>query len=211
MDLPHLLDETRLKNSAALLCKVLHPNLMFALAVAVAAHSIVPAFGGWLRWWALAVIPALALPQLYMQLRARYLRRHGKDLEGSLRDYFRSSPFEMQNAALLFSIPAVLLLVWLDAPELLLAVVCGGGVTTIIIALVNWVYRASYHLGVFTAAMTVLVLVAGLPVLVMLGLMVILGIARHLIGEHTPAQMLTGSAIGLASVLGGFYVFGLSL
>ena len=82
-------------------------------------------------------------------------------------------------------------------------------ITSVLIALVNRVYRASFHLALFTSMTVPLVLIFGPPSFVVVPFLLLLGFSRYILGEHTPTQIVTGFFIGLLVSIGTFWVFGL--
>jgi len=196
------------RDIALVVSKVLHPNIFFAVAIVAVAHQVGPGAMVWGKWALLAVLPAVLLPQAYMQARAHYLLHRGHE-KLSLHAYFREDPREMGMLALLFALPAALMLYFLGAPSLLMATMVGAGAAACLVAAVNWHYRASFHLGLFTSAAVALILVCGVPPAIMGLLIVLVAGSRYLLGAHTPLQMLAGFIIGLIATGGSFYGFGL--
>lgn len=129
--------------------------------------------------------------------------------EMTFRSYFRERPNEMLVLACLFGIPSALILYFLSSPPEVIAIVVSVGVTTLVIGMVNRVYRASFHLAILTSLSIPLVLIFGLSPLVIAPVIVLLALSRYYLGEHTPPQLLAGLLIGLAVTEAIFYGFGL--
>jgi membrane-associated phospholipid phosphatase len=81
----------------------------------------------------------------------------------------------------------------------------------LVIALVNMLYRASFHLAMVTSMLTALWFFFGAVSLISFVLIPILGFSRYQLGEHTPAQIATGFFIGLIVSLAVFSGFGLGV
>lgn len=79
----------------------------------------------------------------------------------------------------------------------------------LVIALVNLKYRASFHLSMVTTMLTALWFLFGPVYLTTFILLPVLGFSRYQLGEHTPAQMVTGFLIGLVVSSSIFYRLGL--
>jgi membrane-associated phospholipid phosphatase len=201
-------EQDRLRQLAQLASTALHPYVVFSLVIALVSYEGSSSILVWAKWTAVALLSAYVLPMSYMQTRmAIAARTSGAQI--SLRSFFREKPNEMLSLACLFGIPSALVLHLLHAPLNITATVIVVSITSVLIALVNRVYRASFHLALFTSMTVPLVFIFGLPSLVLVPFFLLLGFSRYILGEHTPKQLVTGFFIGLLVSFGTFGLFGL--
>jgi len=109
--------------------------------------------------------------------------------------------------ACIFGIPSATILYFLSYPFDIIATLVGVATATLLIALVNRVYRASFHLALFTSAVVPLVIIFGLPSLAVVPFILLLGASRFYLGEHTPLQLTTGFLLGLMASIAVFQGF----
>jgi len=204
-------EQARVRQLANIASTVLHPYLVFSLAVALVSYQSDPSISVWAKWTAVALLSAYMLPVSYMQIKmALAARTSGTKI--SFRPFFREKPNEMLLLACLFGIPSALVLYLLGAPHHLTATVVAVAITSVLIALVNRVYRASFHLSLFTSMIIPVAIVFGPPALIAVSFLVpLLGVSRYLLGEHTPLQLVTGFLLGLVVTTAIFLVLSLIL
>ena len=200
--------EARQEKIAKIISNILHPYVVFPLVVALVAYQVSPVPEAWVKWWVTALLPAYAFPLLYMQTRVTILARTtGTQL--THRSFFREQPNEMLLLACLFGIPSTLILYFLGSPPGIIITMVGVAATTLLIALVNRLYRASFHLALFTSMAIPLVIIFGLPSVVTAPFILLLGLSRYHLGLHTPMQLVAGFLIGLVVSGAVFHAFGL--
>ena len=188
---------------AKVISSVLHPYVVLSVVVAVVAYQQSPSLLIWAKWTAVALLSAYLLPLIYIRTRlALAVRTTGTQV--SSRSLFREQPTEMAIVAGIFGIPSVAILYFLNYPIDIIATLVGVAVATLLIALVNKVYRASFHLALFTSAVVPLAIIFGLPSLVVVPFILMLGGSRYYLGEHTPLQLTAGFFIGLMSSIAVF-------
>jgi membrane-associated phospholipid phosphatase len=78
------------------------------------------------------------------------------------------------------------------------ALVGAGGVGLAVALAITLVWKISIHTAVAAGAVVVLALVFGPALLVLAPLVALSGWARVEVGDHTPAQVLAGAAVGAA-------------
>lgn len=190
---------------ARIVSKVLHPYVVFSLVVALVAYEGSPELAVWAKWTTVALLSAYLIPVSYMQAKVAIVAR-STGTRASTRSFFREQPNEMLLLASLFGIPSALILYFLDSPAGILGTMVGVAITSVLIALVNRVYRASFHLALFTSMVIPLVVISGLPSLVIAPFILLLGLSRYHLGEHTPAQLVAGFFVGL--LVSGVVLYG---
>lgn len=193
---------------ARLISNLLHPWVVLVPVVSLVAYEAAGESLEWLSWALLTLASAFLLPSLYARIRASMLSESGTRQRIS-RSLFRDNLWDLLIMAALFGIPPTLVLYYLDGPETLLAIMVAVSVTMFSVALANLVYRASFHLAMVTSMLSALWILFGMVSLAALPLLPVLGIARFQLGEHSPAQIVTGFFIGLAVSVAVFFGFGL--
>lgn len=176
---------------AWLITEVLAPAPIAAvLLIVVAVHSSATRFAA-LGWALLAVLFASVIPLAYVIWGVR--RRTLTDRHVALRD--------QRFVPLLFGIASVLvgliLLSTLGAPQELVALVGAMMMGLVTSLLVTFVWKISMHTAVAAGAGTIAALVFGAPWLLLFLAVGLVGWARVELGDHTPAQVAGGTALGI--------------
>ena len=201
-------EKSETRNIAKITSNMLHPYVVFPLVVALVTYQISSVPEVWVKWMFATLLPAYLLPLLYMQTRVTIVARTtGTRL--THRSFFREQPNEMLLLACLFGIPSTLTLYFLNSPPGIITTMAGVAATALLISLVNRIYRASFHLALFTSMAAPLVIIFGLPWLVIVPFILLLGLARYHLGEHTRAQLVAGFLVGLAVTAAVFQGFGI--
>jgi hypothetical protein len=200
--------ESMITDMAQIVSKALHPYVAFSLVVVLVAYAGSPGLAAWAKWTAVALLSAYLFPVSYMQSKAALVAR-ATGTQVSTRSLFRDQPNEMLLLASLFGRPSVLILYFMGSPVGILATMVGVAATSFLIALVNRVYRASFHLALLTSMLIPLVIILAFHSLVIAPFILLLGLSRYHLGEHTPAQLVVGFLIGLVVSGATFWGFGL--
>ena len=195
---------------ARVISKLLHPYVCIPLVMALIAYGASPNLGVSVKWTAAALLPAYLFPLLYMRAKATLVAETtgGQVTFHSFTQFFRNYPNELSIGACLFGIPSVLILYFLSSPLGIIATMAGVTATTLLIAQVNRIYRASFHLAFFTSMVLSLGIILSVPWLVLAPFIVVLGASRYHLGSHTPAQLGVGLLIGLAVTMPILNAFG---
>lgn len=181
---------------AQLISNIFHPWAILVPVIALVANQAVSQPAEWAKWTLLTVIPAFAFPLIYVKIRAIVLSR-GVGPQKISRSLVRNDPDQLFIMTALFGIPSALLIHYLHGPRNLLVIILGITAVMLVISLVNLRYRASFHISMVTGMLTALWFIFGPVSLIAFLMLPILGFSRYQLGEHTPAQMITGFAIGL--------------
>lgn len=163
--------------------------LATALPMVVATH----ADGIWpgLAWGLLAALFSAVLPYAFIWCGVR---------RGRLTDHHigvrrqRRTPLML---GLLSVLTGLLLLVLLGAPHEVAAVVVVMFVVGAVVTAVNEVWKVSVHSAVAAGCLTVLVIVFGPSLLAAVPLVVLVAWSRVRLRDHTIAQVLAGTAVGI--------------
>ncbi|GEM_PF-1262292 len=199
--------ENTAKKVARGISKLLHPFIVLAVAVAIVAAEVSPSFAVWAKWTMAALIPAYLFPLAYMQTKLVIVTR-STGAQMTLRSFFRERPNELLLIACLFALPNILLLYSLSSPNALTATMVSVGLTALMVSLANRIYRVSIHLSMIISLAIPLMVIARISPLLIASIILLLGLARYYLGEHTPVQLLAGFLLGLVVTTGVFYCFG---
>ena len=102
-----------------------------------------------------------------------------------------------------------IVLVLLEAPELLLATFVSGLSAVLLYMVINLYWKISLHTAFITASVTVLIIVYGGAAAGAVVLVPLVAWARVALGLHTRAQVVVGVLLSLAIVTVVFYLFGI--
>jgi len=112
--------------------------------------------------------------------------------------FLKQHPRDILIVGVLSGLPCVVILVFLEAPLLLLETLIALLASSLIIASFNIFYRVSYHL----AALTILVIMAtitwGSIFLVTFAAIPLISWAKYRLHEHTPTQLAIGIVLSVA-------------
>jgi membrane-associated phospholipid phosphatase len=169
---------------------------VFAPAVLVAALMVVVGWhagsqAGVSRWWGLpGALFAAGIPLTYILRGVR---------QGKYSDHHIPER-EHRRVPLLFGIASVIvglvLLVMLDAPRDVLALLAAGMAGLVIFAAVTHWWKLSIHAGVAAGTVAVLTSVFGPLALLSVPLVPLICWARVRLSAHTTAQVVVGAALG---------------
>jgi len=198
------------RGTARIISNTLHPYVVLSVVVAMIAYQQSPGLWVWSKWTGVALLSAYLIPIMYIRVKVA-VAVHVTGAQVNAHSFFREQPGEMAILACLFGIPSATILYFLGCPSAIMTTLVGVAVATLLVALVNRVYRASFHLALFTSAVVPLVIIFGLPSLAAVPFIFLLGASRFYLGEHTPLQLTTGFLIGLMAsmaVFQGFSILG---
>ncbi len=193
-----------------LISNIFHPWVVLVPVLASAAYQATGNSLEFIKWLLATYLPAIIFPLLYTKARAVMLSRGGIRHKVS-RSLVRNEPKQLLIMTGLFGIPSILILHFFNGPNSLLTIMLGCVAVMFVISLVNLKYRASFHLSMVTSMLTALWFLFGPVYLITFFLLLALGFSRYQLGEHTPAQMVTGFLIGLMVSGTIFYSSGLGM
>ena len=198
---------------AKVISRLLHPYVCIPLVVALIAYGASPNLGFSVKWTA-ALLPAYLFPLLYLYRQAKVAavaQTATTQVLYGVAHTLREKPNEMSIVTCLFGIFSVPLLYFLGSPPSIIATMVGVTITMLLIAQVNRIYRASFHLALLTSMAVSLGVILSLPWLVIAPFIMLLGLSRYHLGSHTPAQLGVGLLIGLAVTMPILNAFGFLL
>lgn len=179
---------------ARVVTEVLAPTPVVAVLLLVIAWHAAPTPAG-LAWGLLTALFASALPFLYVLRGVR--RQHLTDHHVGQREQ-RARPLAVAIGSL-----AVLLAILLTggAPRELVAAVVAITASLVSGTLITLAWKISGHAGVVAGTVVMFAIAIGPALLALLPLVALVGWARVEVGDHTPAQVVAGAALG--AVIGG--------
>ena len=178
-------------------------SVLVLLSIAYTESGNVRALVG---WGTILLLFFVVLPLVYDYTRISTDRSGTKLLAGPT-VFLKQHPGDILILGVLFGLPCLVILAFLEAPSLLLCTLVALLVGSLVVALSNIFYRVSYHL----AAVTILVIMAALAwgriLLVLFAVIPVISWAKYRLHEHDAAQLATGVALSVAVTVTTLYFF----
>ena len=176
---------------ARLVGEVLSPPPILVVLALVVAWDSSPTLAMAVVWGAIAAVSASVLPYALILRGVRRGRLTDRNIS------LRQQRVRFAAVAIASILTGLTLLAAFDAPAEMVAlqasiavgVACGWVITL-------W-WKISVHAAIAAGAATVLLLVFGLALLVVWPLVALIAWSRVQVGDHTPAQVLAGIALGI--------------
>jgi membrane-associated phospholipid phosphatase len=166
------------------------PPILVALALVVAwASSPTPAMAA--RWGAIAALFASVLPYALILRGVRQGRLTDKNIS------LREQRIRLGVVAITSILLGLVLLTAFDAPAEMVALLAAVAVGVACGWVITLWWKISVHAAIAAGAATVLTLVFGPALLVVWPLVALIAWSRVQVGDHTPAQVLAGIALGI--------------
>lgn len=154
--------------------------------------------------WSLILIALSILP---IYLFATYMVRNNR--LDSVFASVRRQRTKIYALAVILGVVGYVILFYLKAPPMLLALFVSGASAAVIFMCINLWWKVSLHTAFVAASVTVLVILYGVMATVAAALILLVAWARIGSGHHSLAQVFTGALLA-ASISGAvFYLFGL--
>ena len=166
------------------------PPILVALTLVVAwASSPTPAMAA--RWGAIAAVFASVLPYALILRGVRQGRLTDKNIS------LREQRIRFGVVAITSILLGLVLLAAFDAPAEMVALLAAVAVGVACGWVITLWWKISVHAAIAAGAATVLTLVFGPALLVVWPLVALIAWSRVQVGDHTPAQVLAGIALGI--------------
>ena len=193
---------------AKVISRVMNPFLLSVVALLLVTYVGSSDLRVFLSWVLIVLFFVIALPLTYVYIKSPRTGSGVKRIQDPL-VFFREHRREISVVGIVSALPCILLLIFLDAPSLLVATLVALLGTSLAVGLVNMFYRASYHLALVTTLVIVAVLIWGQTFPSVLVAIPLVGWARYSLQQHSPSQLAAG--FGLSVVIGTatLYSFGL--
>jgi membrane-associated phospholipid phosphatase len=166
------------------------PPILVALTLVVAwASSPTPAMAA--RWGAIAALFASVLPYALILRGVRQGRLTDKNIS------LREQRIRFGVVAITSILLGLVLLAAFDAPAEMVALLAAVAVGVACGWVITLWWKISVHAAIAAGAATVLTLVFGPALVVVWPLVALIAWSRVQVGDHTPAQVLAGIALGI--------------
>ncbi len=198
----------RTDTSARVISRLTNPCFLSLGMLLLVAYIRSSSFRALLSWMLTILLFLVLLPLLYVDARMLAQGNSPKDVDSPM-DFLRWHPIDICILGLISALPCILVLISLGAPSFLIGLLLTLLATSLVVALLNTFYRASYHL----AAVTSLAIIASLTwrqtFPVALAIVPLVGWARYRLEQHTPGQLVVGFGLAVAVTI-ALYWLGLS-
>jgi len=158
-------------------------------------------------WGTTLLLLLVVLPLVYVYMRTS-IGRSSTKLVADPTIFLKQHPKDILILGVLFGLPCLVILAFLEAPSLLLCTLAALLVSSLVIALVHKFYRVSYHLAGVTIVVIMAALTWGQIFLVLMAAIPLVSWAKYRLNEHNPAQLATGVALSVAVTVTTLYLLG---
>jgi membrane-associated phospholipid phosphatase len=166
------------------------PPILVALAMIVAWDSS-PTLGMAVVWGGIAAVFASVLPYALILRGVRQGRLSDRNIS------LREQRIRFGGVAITSILVGLAVLVAFDAPAEMVALLVSIAVGLACGWVITLWWKISVHAAIAAGAVTVLVLVSGTALLAAWPLVALIAWSRVEVGDHTPAQVLAGVALGI--------------
>ena len=197
-----------LNTIAKWISRVLNPfgaSVATLLAITYVGANNLPAFS---KWVSIILFFAVVLPLTYVYIKSPRVGSEIKKIQDPF-SFFRIHRKEASVIAIACGLPGLLLLIFLNAPSLMVATLVALIGTSLGIGLINLRFKASYHLALITTLVILTVATWERTFPYVLAVIPLVGCSRYLLKQHSPSQLAAG--FGLSVVVGftTLHLFGL--
>ena len=185
---------TRSAHLARVISRVTNPCIVSVIVLLSIAYTESSSVRILVSSVAVVLLFLVLLPLVYVYMRTSRGRSGIADPTISLKQH----PKDILILGLLLGLPCLVILIFLEAPTLLLYTLGALLAGSAVIALFNIFYRVSYHMATVTILVIMAALAWGEILLILLATIPLIGWAKYQIREHTLAQLTTGVALSMA-------------
>jgi membrane-associated phospholipid phosphatase len=176
---------------ARLVGELLSPPPILVVLALVVAWASTPTSGMAVLWGGIAALFASVLPYAIILRGVRRGRLSDKNLS------VRAERIRFAVVAITSVLLGLALLAALDAPAAMVALLASIAVGVACGWVITLWWKVSVHAAIAAGAATVLLLVFGPALLAAWPLVAVIAWSRVQVGDHTPAQVLAGVALGI--------------
>lgn len=177
---------------ARAITEIFAPFPLGSAALTVVAFHSSRSIGDALKWEGSTLLLGSFLPLTHLLRQMR----HGKVTDYHFRR--REQRLPVFAVFLVSWLVALLVLVRLDAPRELVALIGAGVIALVVMGAITAVWKISMHSGGVAGLTTIFVLLFGVWIFVFVPLIPAIGWSRVRLGDHTPPQVVAGMVIGAA-------------
>ena len=179
--------------------KVTNPCVLSIVVLILIAYAESSGVGTLFGWFTIIFLFLVVLPLIYVYHRTRAGRGEIKLLANPTA-FLRRHPKDIFILGTISGLPCILVLVLLKAPTPLISTLVLLLTVSLVVALFNLFYKASYHLAAVTILIGMAVPVWWPTSTALLPALPVIGWAKYRLGEHTPTELASG--FGLALIVG---------
>jgi membrane-associated phospholipid phosphatase len=176
---------------ARLVGELLSPPPILAVLALVVAWDSSPTLGMAILWGGIAAVSASVLPYALILRGVRRGRLSDKNIS------LREQRIRFAGVAITSIMTGLAVLAAFDAPAEMVALQASIAVGVACGWVISLWWKISVHAAIAAGAATVLLLVFGPALLVVWPLVAVIAWSRVQVGDHTPAQVLAGVALGI--------------
>jgi hypothetical protein len=163
---------------ARVISTVMHPLVLPVVVLILFAYVKSDSLRAFWGWALLILFFLIVLPLAYVYLKSPKASSGAKRIQNPT-TFFRKHPREICILAIICALPCLLIMIFLGAPSPLAATLVALSATSLVLALVNMFYRASYHLAAVTTLVTTAVVIWGQTVLAVIAAIPLVGWALY--------------------------------
>ena len=193
---------------AKVISRVMNPFLLSVVALLLVSYVGSSSLRVFFSWLLIILFFVVALPLTYVYIKSPRVGGGVKRMREPIA-FFREHRREIIVVGIASASPCILLLLFLEAPSLLVATLVALLGTSLAVGLVNIFYRASYPLALVTTLIIVVVLIWGQAVFPALLAIPLIGWARYSLQQHSPSQLAAGFGLSVVTGAATLYSFGL--
>jgi membrane-associated phospholipid phosphatase len=176
---------------ARLVGELLSPPPILAVLALVVAWDSSPTLGMAILWGGIAAVSASVLPYALILRGVRRGRLSDKNIS------LREQRIRFAGVAITSIMTGLAVLAAFDAPAEMVALQASIAVGVACGWVISLWWKISVHAAIAAGAATVLLLVFGPALLAVWPLVAVIAWSRVQVGDHTPAQVLAGVALGI--------------
>ena len=158
-------------------------------------------------WGTTVLLFLVVLPLFYVYMRTS-IGKSGIKRQADPTIFLRQHPRDIFILGILCGVPCLVVLVFLEAPPLLLCTIAALLVSGVAVALLNMFYRVSYHLTAFTVLVIMVAMTWSQILFLLFAAIPLISWAKYQLHEHSPAQMAIGVALSAAVTVTTLYFVG---
>lgn len=188
---------TQSTGQARAIIRVTNPCILSVLVLLLIGYTKSSDMSALVGWVVILLLFLVVLPLVYVYVRSS-TGKGGLKLVADPTIFLKHHPRDILILGVLSGLPCVVILVFLEAPLLLLYTLMALLAGSLVIALFNVFYKVSYHLAALTILITMAVVSWGQIFLVLFTAIPLIGWAKYRLREHTPTQLATAIALSVA-------------
>jgi uncharacterized membrane protein len=132
--------------------RITNPTILGVLLLFLITLTRTDEFYRVVLYEAILLISFVALPLFYVYLRMNARNKGGRFLSDPT-SFLRNHPKDILALGLLFGLPCLGILIYLKTPVAIIAALTSLLLISIVVAIINLFYRASYHLAALTVVL----------------------------------------------------------